>query len=126
MGHDTVPETSRAAACPLYTRLLFLLLLFPVLPGTGAELEQDPLIIRGDQTSPRTMYIAPWKRVGEPLQSRPLELELGQETDPVERDLFLRKLQLQRNGFSVESPPAAQPAGERGAEFGNAHYPSQE
>jgi len=101
-------------------------MLFRALAGTGSELEQDTLIIRGDQTLPRTMYIAPWKRVGEPLKSKPLELDLRREATPVERDLFLRELQLHRQGFSVEAPPASLPAGERAAGLANSRHPSKE
>ena len=126
MEHDPVPGSSTATAYPIPARLLLLLLLFKVPSGTGAELEQDTLIIRGDQTAPRTMYIAPWKRVGEPLPSNPLELELGGEPIPVERDLFIRTLQLQRQGFSVEPPPASLPAGEQASGFVNPISASQE
>jgi len=86
-------------------------------------MEQDTLIIRGDQSLPRTLYIAPWKRVGQTLQSTPLELEIGTETLPEERDLFIRKLQLQKNGYSIESSPASLPAAERAVGTGAPHQP---
>ena len=68
------------------------------------QLEQETIVIKGNQGLPRTLYIAPWKRVGEPLTNSALETELEQETQPLERDLFQRELELRREGYSVEQP----------------------
>lgn len=75
------------------------------------QLEQDTILIKGNQELPRTLYIAPWKRVGVPLDSDALEGDIGEETQPLERDLFQRELELQRQGYSVEgkSQTAAPP-----------------
>jgi hypothetical protein len=66
------------------------------------QLEQDTISIKGNQGLPKTLYIAPWKRVGAPLKSDDLEGDVGKETEPVERDIFQRELELQRQGFSVD------------------------
>ena len=81
------------------------------------QLEQDTIVIKGNQGLPRTLYIAPWKRVGEPLESGALEGEIEQETQPLERDLFQRELELRREGYSVEppSPPATGSGSSEGA-----------
>jgi len=68
------------------------------------QLEQETIVIKGNQGLPRTLYIAPWKRVGTPLESDALEGEIEEETLPLERDLFQRELELRREGYSVESP----------------------
>ncbi|MEH6636208.1 MAG: hypothetical protein V7700_11840 [Halioglobus sp.] len=81
-------------------------------PGADEQLEQDSIVIKGDQELPRTLYIAPWKRVGTRLESGTLEGEIGEEKQPLERDLFQRELELQREGGSLESPsPAPAPPG---------------
>jgi hypothetical protein len=50
-------------------------------PASAEEqLEQDTIVIKGNQGLPRTLYIAPWKRVGAPLESGALEGEIGEET----------------------------------------------
>ena len=74
-----------------------------VLPASGEEqLEQETISIKGNQGLPKTLYIAPWKRVGAPLESEGLEGEVGEETEPVERDIFQRELELQRQGYSID------------------------
>ncbi len=75
--------------------------------GAEEQLEQDTILIKGNQGLPRTLYIAPWKRVGAPLASGALEGEIGEEQEPLERDLFQRELELQRQGYSIEKPPAS-------------------
>ena len=83
-------------------RLLAITLLW-VLPVSGQEqLEQETISIKGNQGLPKTLYIAPWKRVGAPLESEGLEGDIGEETEPVERDMFQRELELQRQGYSVD------------------------
>ena len=71
------------------------------------QLEQETILIKGNQGLPRTLYIAPWKRVGAPLDSDTLEGEIGEEQEPLERDLFQRELELQRQGYSIEKPSAS-------------------
>ena len=73
------------------------------LPGSAEEqLEQQTISIKGNQGLPKTLYIAPWKRVGAPLQSDALEGDVGEETKPLERDIFQRELELQRQGYSID------------------------
>ena len=84
--------------------LLVTALLGPLAASGQEELEQEPIVIKGDQGLPRTIYIAPWKRVGKPLASGVLDRDLGQEAEPLERDLFLRELELHRQGYSVGNP----------------------
>ena len=84
-------------------RLLFLVVAFWVVPASGEEqLEQETISIKGNQGLPKTLYIAPWKRVGAPLESDGLEGEVGEETKPLERDMFQRELELQRQGYSID------------------------
>ena len=84
-------------------RLLLAITLLWVLPASGQEqLEQETISIKGNQGLPKTLYIAPWKRVGAPLESEGLEGDIGEETEPVERDMFQRELELQRQGYSVD------------------------
>ncbi len=71
-------------------------------------MQQETITIKGNQGLPRTLYIAPWKRVGAPLQSDVLERDIGEETQPVERDLFQRELELLRKGYSIEQPASPQ------------------
>lgn len=72
------------------------------------QLEQEPIVIKGNQGLPGTIFIAPWKRTGSPLPNEKLEGDIGEETEPLERDLFQRELELQREGYGVEPPSAPQ------------------
>ena len=84
-------------------RLLLVVVTLWVLPAGGEEqLEQETISIKGNQGLPKTLYIAPWKRVGAPLESDALEGELGEETEPLERDMFQHELELQRQGYSID------------------------
>ncbi|HAJ92702.1 MAG TPA: hypothetical protein DCO71_08860 [Gammaproteobacteria bacterium] len=86
-----------------YIRLLLVAVTLWVLPASGEEqLEQETISIKGNQGLPNTLYIAPWKRVGAPLESEGLEGDIGEESEPVERDIFQRELELQRQGYSVD------------------------
>ena len=88
-----------------------------LMPGAAEEqLEQESILIRGNQGLPRTIYIAPWKRIGSPLENAKLEAEFEEQPVPLERDLFQRQLELQREGYSTDhstrmQQPAAAPAG---------------
>jgi hypothetical protein len=84
--------------------LLIVVYLWMAPTAAEEQLEQETIVIKGSQGLPRTLYIAPWKRVGEPLEGNALEGEIGEETEPLERDLFQRELELQREGYSVEQP----------------------
>jgi len=84
--------------------LLVTTLLGPLAASGQQELEQEPIVIKGDQGLPRTIYIAPWKRVGKPLPSGVLDRDISEEAEPLERDLFLRELELHRQGYSVGNP----------------------
>ena len=87
----------------LTVRLLLVVLTLWVLPASGEEqLEQATISIKGNQGLPKTLYIAPWKRVGAPLESDGLEGDVGEESRPVERDMFQRELELQRQGYSID------------------------
>jgi hypothetical protein len=84
-------------------RLLLVVVTLWVLPASGEEqLEQETISIKGNQGLPKTLYIAPWKRVGAPLESDKLDGDVGEETEPVERDLFQNELELQRQGYSID------------------------
>ena len=84
-------------------RLLLVVVTLWVLPASGEEqLEQETISIKGNQGLPKTLYIAPWKRVGAPLESDELEGDVGKETEPVERDIFQREQELQRQGYSID------------------------
>ena len=86
-----------------YVRLLLVVATLWVVSSHGEEqLEQETISIKGNHGLPKTLYIAPWKRVGAPLESEGLEGEFGEETEPVERDMFQRELELQRQGYSVD------------------------
>jgi len=92
--------------------LLVVVCLWMAPAGAEEQLEQATILIRGNQGLPRTLYIAPWKRVGAPLDSGTLEGEIGIEQEPLERDLFQRELELQRQVYSVEKlSPAHTPPG---------------
>ena len=88
--------------------LVALLILAPAAAMGQQELEQKPIVIKGDQALPATLYIAPWKRVSKPLESGMLDGDIVQDTQPVERDLFLRELELRRQGYSIGDPESVQ------------------
>ena len=84
-------------------RLLLVAATLWVLPASGEQqLQQETISIKGNQGLPKTRYIAPWKRVGGPLESDHLEGDVGEESRPVERDIFQRELELQRQGYSFD------------------------
>lgn len=108
--HYNIISNSRREKWPsqsgYITRALLIVVYFWMAPASAEEkFEQDTIVIKGGQGLPRTLYIAPWKRVGEPLEGNVLEGEIGEETEPLERDLFRRELELQREGYSVEQAP---------------------
>jgi len=70
--------------------------------GAQEQLEQETISIKGNRGLPKTLYIAPWKRVGAPLESGRLEGEVGEDTKPVEREMFQHELELQRQGYSLD------------------------
>ncbi len=82
--------------------LLVVVALWALNAGAQEQLEQETISIKGNQGLPKTLYIAPWKRVGAPLESDELEGDVGKETEPVERDIFQRELELQRQGYSLD------------------------
>ena len=101
-----------------YLRPLLALCCLWLMPAAAQEeqLEQESILIRGNQGLPRTIYIAPWKRIGSPLENARLEAEFEEQQVPLERDLFQRQLELQREGYSTDhstrmQQPAAAPAG---------------
>jgi hypothetical protein len=72
-------------------------------PAFGQEsFEQDQLSIRGNPALPKTLYIAPWKRLGTPLEGDGLNSRLEDKLEPVEQDLFRRELELHREGYILE------------------------
>ncbi|MEH6569070.1 MAG: hypothetical protein V7709_08350 [Halioglobus sp.] len=92
----------------LGNRLLLLFLIisqWSMTSGAQEELEQDPIVIKGNHSLPKALYIAPWKRVGTPLESSELEVEFGEKPEPVERDLFQRELELHGQGYDTEGVP---------------------
>ena len=81
--------------------VMFLLLTASRLHGQE-QLEQETISIRGNQGLPKTLYIAPWKRVGSPLEGEKPDGKFGEEIDPLEPDLFQRELELHREGYSID------------------------
>ena len=65
------------------------------------SLEQQPISIRGNRALPKTLFITPWKQLGAPLDSDPLGAPTEQLA-PLERDLFLRELEVYHDGFPAE------------------------
>ena len=92
---DMKPRTQR----PL---LMAVLLLASLQVWAADPLEQDTISIEGNRGLPKTIYIAPWKRVDEPLEGAEFETGPGREPVPVERELLQRELELHREGYSVE------------------------
>ena len=91
-------------------QLLAIILFLAFATGPAAEqMEQETIVIKGNQELPKTLYIAPWKRVGAPLDSGQVQVEVGEEAEPVERDLFLHELELNRQGYSTGEPSPAPP-----------------
>jgi len=66
------------------------------------NLEQDELSIRGNRALPKTLYIAPWKRLGTPLEGDALNSRLEDRMDPVEQDLFRKELELHQDGYILD------------------------
>lgn len=66
------------------------------------NLEQDELSIRGNRALPKTLYIAPWKRLGAPLEGDALNSRLEDKMDPVEQDLFQKELELHQDGYILD------------------------
>jgi len=89
---------AKKCTCPL----LLATLLWALNASGQEQLEQETISIKGNQGLPKTLYIAPWKRVGNPLDSGELEGDIREETEPVERDIFQHELELQRQGYSVD------------------------
>jgi len=83
--------------------LLFPVLLVAATLALGQErFEQDKLSIRGNKALPKTLYIAPWKHLGSPLDGGDLNSRLEDKLDPVEQDLLRKELELHRDGYSVD------------------------
>ena len=86
-----------------YRPWVILALLFVVIPAMAEEpLQQETISIEGNRGLPKTLYIAPWKQVGEPLEGDSFESELERDPAPVERDILQRELELHREGYSIE------------------------
>jgi hypothetical protein len=86
-----------------YRPWVILALLFVVIPAMAEEpLQQETISIEGNRGLPKTLYIAPWKQVGEPLEGDSFESELERDPAPVERDILQRELELHREGYSLE------------------------
>lgn len=90
--------------------LAIILFLVSATRPAAEQMEQETIVIKGNQELPKTLYIAPWKRVGAPLDSNQVQVEIGEEAEPVERDLFLHELELNRQGYSTGEPSPAPPA----------------
>ena len=88
--------------CPQRPLLTAALLLVSLQAWAADPLEQDTISIEGNRGLPKTIYIAPWKHVGEPLEGAEFETGLDREPAPVEREHLQRELELHREGYSVE------------------------
>lgn len=78
------------------------LLAFALAADAREPVEQDTISIKGDRALPNTLYITPWKEVGEPLPGEMPEKAPVVETEPLEPELFQRELELYREGYSIE------------------------
>ena len=86
-----------------YLQCVILTLLSAVIPAMAEEqLQQETISIEGNRGLPKTLYIAPWKQVGEPLVGDAFESELERDPAPVERDILQRELELHRKGYTLE------------------------
>lgn len=86
-----------------FIRFLLVLTSLWTVSASGEEpMEQETISIKGNQGLPKTLYIAPWKRVGAPLESDALEGDIREETEPLERDMFQHELELHREGYSID------------------------
>ena len=72
----------------------------PVMPEES--LQQETISIEGNRGLPKTLYIAPWKQVGEPLEGEAFSSDPARDPAPVERDMLQRELELHREGYSLE------------------------
>jgi hypothetical protein len=95
-------ERQNMQSLPCIRLLLVAVTLWVSNTSAQEQLEQETISIKGNQGLPKTLYIAPWKRVGAPLESDELEGDVGEESEPVERDMFQRELELQRQGYSID------------------------
>ncbi|RDE22939.1 hypothetical protein DV711_10320 [Motiliproteus coralliicola] len=69
------------------------------------QLEQKPLSIRGSRALPSTVYIAPWKQLGAPLDGATFENRLDDKPEPLEPEQFRKELELIQKGYSVDTVP---------------------
>ena len=92
------------------TVLLFTALLAGVAPvksqehsaGTQ-ELEQEKILIKGNQGLPTILFIAPWKKVrGKVPEGQSLERSLDQSVEAVDQEVFQRKLEFYEKGHAIE------------------------
>jgi hypothetical protein len=102
----------------MYLRTLFCLVLAYSLISLAnsawtQDMEQEPIVIKGENGVPGTIYIAPWKKLGGALDAEPLEPEYDLDTQPLEREVFLKQLELRRDEVndprseSIESSSSA-------------------
>lgn len=66
------------------------------------SLQQPTISILGNRGLPKTLYIAPWKKLGSPLEGGELDSALDEGPDVVEREVLRRELQLYHQGFSID------------------------
>lgn len=67
------------------------------------RLEQERIVIKGNQGLPKTMFIAPWKNVrGEVPEGGPLESDQDRSLEPVDREVFQRQLDFYEKGYVIE------------------------
>jgi hypothetical protein len=96
-------ESERLNGKALTGCALSCLLILPAQVYCQQNLEQETISIRGNRGLPKTVYIAPWKRLGEPLEGERLESQVSDPLAPLEQDLFLRQLEIHRG---LQDPPA--------------------
>ena len=90
----------------LFGRGLLVVIAMWITPTVAEEqLEQKAILIKGNQELPRTLYIAPWKRIGRPLGGRALDGDLTEDYEPLEPDLFQVGLELRRQGYITDTLP---------------------
>jgi hypothetical protein len=78
------------------------LLLLSVAVKGEESLQQDTISIMGNRGLPKTLFIAPWKRLGSPLEPGELKSTLDEPPEAIDRDVFRRELELHHKGFSID------------------------
>ena len=67
------------------------------------ELEQEEILIKGNQGLPNILFIAPWKKVrGKVPEGQSLERDQDQSVEAVDQEVFRRKLEFYEKQYGTE------------------------